>query len=78
MTYGSSQALNRLLGLVATAGFATLLSGCVVAPIGPRPVVDYRAHPVYVGPASIVVVPAPPRYYGYPGYPGYRGFRHWR
>ena len=84
MTHRSSHSLNRLLGIVTVASFATLLSGCVVAPIGPRPVVVYRTPPVYVEPAPIVVVPAPPRYYGYPGYgygygyPGYRGYRHWR
>lgn len=79
MTHRSSHALNRLLGLVAIASCATLLSGCVVAPIGPRPVVVYRAPPpVYVEPVPVIVVPAPPRYYGYPGYPGYRGYRHWR
>ena len=78
MTHRSLHSLNRLLGMVTVASFATLLSGCVVAPIGPRPVVVYRTPPVYVEPAPIVVVPAPPRYYGYPGYPGYRGYRHWR
>ena len=78
MTHRSSLSLNRLLGIVTVASFATLLSGCVVAPIGPRQVVVYRTPPVYVEPATIVVVPAPPRYYGYPGYPGYRGYRHWR
>lgn len=78
MTPVSSHPLIRLTGLVAAACLAALLSGCVVAPIGPRPVVVYRAPPVYVEPAPVVVVPAPPRYYGYPGYPGYRGYRHWR
>lgn len=78
MTRRSSHPLIHLTGLVAAAGFAALLSGCVVAPIGPRPVVVYRAPPVYVEPAPVVVVPGPPRYYGYPGYPGYRGYRHWR
>ena len=75
MTSFSSLAMNRLTGIVAAAGLATLLSGCVVAPIAPRPVVVYRAPPVYVEPVPIVVVPAQPRYYGYPGY---RGYRHWR
>lgn len=52
----------RLAAAVAAAGLATLLSGCVVAPIG-RPVAVYPARPVYVEPAPVVVVPAP--YYGY-------------
>lgn len=74
--------LARLPGLLAVTSVVALLSGCVVAPIGPRPLVVYRAPPpVYVEPAPVIVVPAPPRYdgyYGYPGYPGYRGYRHWR
>lgn len=69
----------RLLGLLAATSLAAVLSGCVVAPIGPRPVMVYRAPPaVYVEPAPVIVVPVTPRYYGYPGYPGYRGYRHWR
>lgn len=55
----------RFSGLLATAGLAALLSGCVVAPIGPRPVAVYPAPPVYVEPAPVVVVPAPGYYYGY-------------
>ncbi|MES2413531.1 MAG: hypothetical protein V4614_06990 [Pseudomonadota bacterium] len=51
----------RLPTLLATAGLASLLSGCVVAPIG-RPVAVYPARPVYYEPAPVVVVPAP-RYY---------------
>jgi hypothetical protein len=69
----------RPLAALATAGFAALLSGCVVAPIG-RPVTYYPARPVYVEPAPVVVVPAP-GYYGYRGYYGNRGYyggRHWR
>ncbi|MFC5523427.1 hypothetical protein [Polaromonas jejuensis] len=61
----------RFSGLLATAGLAALLSGCVVAPIGPRPYAVYPAPAVYVDPAPVVVVPAP-------GYYGYRGYRHWR
>ena len=60
----------RLFGAVAAAGLATLLSGCVVAPIG-RPVAVYPARPVYVEPAPVVIVPAP-------GYYSYRGHGHWR
>ncbi len=81
MTSNSSASLNRLASLVAITSLAALLSGCVVAPIGPRPVVVYRAPPVYVEPVPIVVVPAPQPYYGYPGYRGYygyRGHRYWR
>lgn len=60
---------KRLSALAGAAGLAVLLSGCVVAPIAPRPVAVYPARPVYVEPAPVVVVPAP-------GY--YRGYRHWR
>ncbi len=60
---------KRLSALTGAAGLAVLLSGCVVAPIAPRPVAVYPARPVYVEPAPVVVVPAP-------GY--YRGYRHWR
>ncbi len=60
----------RLSGLLAAAGAAALLSGCIVAPIGPRPYGVYPARPVYVEPAPVVVVPAP-------GYYGYR-HRNWR
>ncbi len=51
---------KRLSALVAVGGMAALLSGCIVAPIGPRPYGVYPARPVYVEP-----VPAP-GYYGYP------------
>lgn len=61
----------RFSGLLAMAGLAALLSGCVVAPVG-RPVAYYPARPVYVEPAPVVLVPAPYPYYGY------RGYRHWR
>ena len=61
----------RLFALLATAGLATLLSGCVIAPLGPRPVAVYPAPPVYVDPAPVVVVPAPRYHYGY-------GHRYWR
>jgi len=53
-----------LLLLVTGAALATL-SGCVVAPYAPP-----RA--VYVRPAPVVVVPAPPTYYY--GYGGRRGY----
>jgi hypothetical protein len=53
----------RFSAWVATAGLVTLLSGCVVAPIGPRPVAAYPAvypsYPaVYVEPAPVLIVPA--------------------
>ena len=51
----------RPLAALASVGFAALLSGCVVAPIG-RPVAYYPAGQVYVEPAPVVVVPAPQRY----------------
>ena len=64
----------RFSGLLATTGLAALLSGCVVAPIGPRPYAVYPAASVYVEPAPVVVVPGP----GYYGRYGYRGYRNWR
>ena len=80
MTSLSSHPLIRFTGLMAAAGIAAMLSGCVVAPIEPRAAVVFRGPPVYVEPAPVVVVPGPPRYYGYPGYRGYwgGGYRHWR
>ena len=56
----------------ATAASA-ILSGCVVAPIGPRPVV-IRPAPIYVEPAAVVVVPAPPPR----AYYWHHGRRYWR
>ena len=62
------------LSVVAVAIAASaILSGCVVAPIGPRPVV-IRPAPVYLEPAAVVVVPAPPpRVYYW-----HQGRRYWR
>lgn len=60
---------QRLVTGAALVGLAALLSGCVVAPIGPRPVAVYPAG-VYVEPAPVVVVPGPVYYR--------RGYRHWR
>jgi hypothetical protein len=51
--------------VLAIAGAA--LSGCVVAPIEPAPV-------VYAAPPAVVVAPRP--YYAYPRYQ--RWHRHWR
>ncbi len=69
----------RLTALVVSAGAAAMLTGCVVAPIGP-PVAVVRPAPVYVEPAPAVVV-RPYGYYGYPrpygyGYYGWRGHGH--
>jgi hypothetical protein len=69
---------KRLSGLAATVGLATLMSGCVVAPLGARPYGAYGPTPVYVEPAPVVVVPAPGYYGGYYGYRGFRGHRGWR
>ena len=60
---------KRFPALVAAAGLAALLSGCVVAPVGP-PVAVYPSRPVYVEPAPGVVVPAPGYYRGW-------GYRRW-
>ncbi len=60
----------RLPAVIAVTGLVSLLSGCVVAPVG-RPVAYYpAAQPAYVEPSAVVVVPAPR--YVYPRY------RHWR
>ena len=67
----------RIPVLLATAGLAALLSGCVVAPIEPYPVAAYPSYPVYVDPAPVIVVPAP-RHHGFYGHRGYRGHRYWR
>ena len=63
---------KRLSALLATATFGILLSGCVVAPLGPRSVGMYPEAAVYVEPAPVVVVPAPGYYYGH------RGHHYWR
>ena len=63
---------ERLSALLATASLGMLLSGCVVAPVGPRFAGVYPAPAVYVDPAPVVVVPAPGYYYGH------RGHRYWR
>lgn len=56
--------------VIVGAAAATALSGCIVAPYAPP-----RA--VYVRPAPVVVVPAPPAYYyGYGGRRGYYGGYH--
>ncbi len=75
----------RLSLLGAAVGAAALLTGCVIAPLGP-PIGVYRSGPVYVDPAPVVIVPGTPRGYyvpghrGYPygGYYGNRGYRGYR
>ena len=60
-------------GLAVVLAGCALLSGCVVAPIGPRPAV-IRPAPLYLEPAALVVVPAPPpRVYYW-----HHGRRYWR
>ena len=74
---------KRLAGLLAFGGLATLLSGCVVAPLGYD---NYGAYPqgqVYVAPPPPQVVVSPGFYgyrnnYGYRGHRGYRGNGYWR
>ena len=62
---------QRLSVLLAAASLGAVLSGCVVAPLGPRYAGGYGGGPaVYVEPAPVVVAP------GY--YRGYRGHRYWR
>ena len=62
--------LKRLAGLLAFGGVATLLSGCVVAPLGYETYGGYPSAQVYVAPPPVVVSPG---FYGYRGHPGYRG-----
>lgn len=71
--------LKRVAGVLAFGGLATLLSGCVVAPVGYE---NYPAGQVYVQPPPVIVAPG---YYGrgyygrgYYGHPGYRGHGYWR
>jgi hypothetical protein len=63
----------RLSLLGVAAGASMLLTGCVVAPLGPPGVVYHGGGPVYAEPSAVVVVPGGPRgYYGH----GYRGRPH--
>ena len=62
--------LKRIAALLAFGGLATLLSGCVVAPLGYETYGAYPQGQVYVAPPPVVVTPG---FYGYRGYPGYRG-----
>ena len=61
---------KRIAALLAFGGLATLLSGCVVAPLGYETYGAYPQGQVYVAPPPVVVTPG---FYGYRGYPGYRG-----
>ena len=63
---------SRLPVVVSAVAASAILSGCVVAPIGPRPVLISPA-PVYIEPATVVVKPLPLR-----GYYWHRGKRYWR
>ena len=70
--------LKRVAALLAFGGLATLLSGCVVAPLGYDNYGGYPQGQVYVAPPPVVVSPG---FYGYRGHPGYRGYRgngYWR
>ena len=70
--------LKRLAGVLAFGGLATVLSGCVVAPVGYDTYGGYPSAQVYVAPPPVVVSPG---YYGYRGGYGHRGYRghgYWR
>ena len=67
--------LKRIAALLAVGGLATLLSGCVVAPLGYETYGAYPSGQVYVAPPPVVVVPG---FYGYRGNQGYRGHRGYR
>ena len=68
--------LKRLAGLLAFGGVVTLLSGCVVAPLGYETYGAYPSAQVYVAPPPPVVVS--PGFYGYRNHHGYRGHRGYR
>ena len=68
--------LKRLTGLLAFGGVVTLLSGCVVAPLGYETYGAYPSAQVYVAPPPPVVVS--PGFYGYRNHHGYRGHRGYR
>jgi hypothetical protein len=69
--------LKRLTGVVVFGGLATVLSGCVVAPLGYDAYGGYPSAQVYVAPPPVVVAPG---FYGRGGYGhrGYRGHGYWR
>ena len=67
--------LKRIAALVAFGGLVTLLSGCVVAPLGYESYGAYPSGQVYVAPPPVVVSPG---FYGYRGHPGYRGYGGYR
>ena len=68
--------LKRLAGLLAFGSVVTLLSGCVVAPLGYETYGAYPSAQVYVAPPPPVVVS--PGFYGYRNHHGYRGHRGYR
>lgn len=70
MTASNFSRALRLSLLASAVGASVLLTGCVVAPLGP-PVGVYRSAPVYVDPAPVVIVPGTPRGYYVPGHRGY-------
>ena len=67
--------LKRRAGLLAFGGVVTLLSGCVVAPLGYETYGAYPSAQVYVAPPPVVVSPG---FYGYRNHHGYRGHRGYR
>ena len=67
--------LKRVAALLAFGGSATLLSGCVVAPLGYDNYGGYPQAQVYVPPPPVVVSPG---FYGYRNHHGYRGHRGYR
>ncbi len=70
--------LKRIATLAALGGLATLLSGCVVAPLGYETYGAYPSAQVYVAPPPVVVSPGFYGYRGHPGYGGYGGYRGYR
>ena len=74
MTASKLSRILRLSLLGTAVGASAMLTGCIVAPIGPPVGVYHRsAAPVYVEPsAAVVVVPGGRGYYGH----GYRGRPH--
>ncbi len=67
--------LKRIAAVLAFGGLATLLSGCVVAPLGYDTYGAYPSAQVYVAPPPVVVAPG---FYGHRGDLGYRGHRGYR
>ena len=70
--------LKRVAALLAVGGLATLLSGCVVAPLGYDNYGGYPSAQVYVAPPPPPPVVVSPGFYGYRNHYGYRGYRGYR